>query len=65
LKTGWRVVQEARRLLLLVRPLGDTVTFLPPLVSTDAEIDAMLDILIGSYLHVEHELKQALAGEAI
>lgn len=65
LKTGWRVVQEARRRGLLVRPLGDTVTFLPPLVSTDAEIDAMLDILIGSYLHVEHELKQALAGEGI
>ncbi len=61
LKTGWRVVLEARRRGLLVRPLGDTVTFLPPLVSTDAEIDAMLDILIGSYMHVEAELIQAMA----
>ncbi|MFM7317595.1 MAG: adenosylmethionine--8-amino-7-oxononanoate transaminase [bacterium] len=64
LKAAWQVVQEARRRGLLVRPLGDTVTFLPPLVSNDEEIDAMLDILIHSYEHVEQELTRTLASGA-
>jgi adenosylmethionine-8-amino-7-oxononanoate aminotransferase len=55
------VVHEARKRGLLVRPLGDSVTFLPPLNSTDTEIDAMLDILIGSYIEVEQQLIQACA----
>jgi adenosylmethionine-8-amino-7-oxononanoate aminotransferase len=60
-KAGWQVVHEARKRGLLVRPLGDSVTFLPPLNSTDTEIDTMLDILISSYIEVEQQLIQACA----
>lgn len=50
----------ARKRGMLIRPLGDVVTFLPPLVSTENEMDAMLDILIASY----HEMERALAGNS-
>jgi adenosylmethionine-8-amino-7-oxononanoate aminotransferase len=43
--TGLRVCDEARRLGLLTRPLGDVVTFLPPLATEDEDLEAMLDIL--------------------
>lgn len=43
--TGARVCRRARTLGLITRPLGDVVIFLPPLSSTLAELDAMLDIL--------------------
>lgn len=55
-KVGWQVCLEARKRGLLIRPLGDSVTFLPPLISTDSEIDAMLDILMESYESVEHRV---------
>jgi len=47
------VCRLARRKGLLIRPLGDTITFLPPLISTDDEIDAMLDILLAAYHEAE------------
>lgn len=59
-KTGWQVCLAARKRGLLVRPLGDSVTFLPPLISNDAEIDAMLDILIASYDETEKHLELQL-----
>ena len=43
--TGARVCARARELGLLTRPLGDVVTFLPPLVADSADIEAMLSIL--------------------
>lgn len=43
--TGARVCRRARELGLLTRPLGDIVTFLPPLVTEPADIEAMLSIL--------------------
>lgn len=42
---GARVCRRARGLGLITRPLGDVVTFLPPLASTEAEIDTMLGII--------------------
>jgi len=45
IKAGAQVCAEARREGLLIRPLGDVVTFLPPLISNSSEIDAMLKIL--------------------
>ena len=42
---GPRVCNRARELGLITRPLGPVITFLPPLVSTEAEIAAMLAII--------------------
>ncbi len=50
----------ARRKGLLIRPLGHNVTFLPPLISTDQEIDDMLDIFIESYLEMENTIAAEL-----
>lgn len=42
---GHRVSMLAREYGLIIRPLGDVVVFMPPLASTKAEIEAMLDII--------------------
>jgi adenosylmethionine-8-amino-7-oxononanoate aminotransferase len=55
-KAAAKVCAEARELGLLVRPLGDVVTFLPPLISTTAEIDAMLKILFEAFNRFERLL---------
>lgn len=44
-KGGWRVYEEARKRGAYLRPLGNTVYVCPPLVSTDDELAAMLDIV--------------------
>ena len=43
--TGLRVCGAARELGLLTRPLGDVITFLPPLATEDEDLEIMLDIL--------------------
>lgn len=58
LKAGSKVCAEARRAGLLIRPLGDVVTFLPPLNSTSDEIDAMLALLEKAILSVAQEVRQ-------
>ncbi|SDW76134.1 adenosylmethionine-8-amino-7-oxononanoate aminotransferase apoenzyme [Marininema mesophilum] len=42
---GARVCRHARELGMLTRPLGDVITFLPLLVSTKEELEAMVSIL--------------------
>jgi adenosylmethionine-8-amino-7-oxononanoate aminotransferase len=42
---GPRVCARARELGLITRPLGPVITFLPPLVSTEEQITAMLGII--------------------
>jgi adenosylmethionine-8-amino-7-oxononanoate aminotransferase len=37
---------------MLTRPLGHVVVFMPPLASTDAELDAMTDILTKAIIDV-------------
>jgi lysine--8-amino-7-oxononanoate aminotransferase len=46
LATGARVCRRARELGLITRPLGDVVTFLPPLASTEDDLEAMTAILL-------------------
>ncbi|HET6386756.1 MAG TPA: adenosylmethionine--8-amino-7-oxononanoate transaminase, partial [Armatimonadota bacterium] len=43
---GAQVCRRARDLGMITRPLGDVVVFMPPLSSTEEELNAMLDILI-------------------
>jgi adenosylmethionine-8-amino-7-oxononanoate aminotransferase len=45
LGTGARVCRQARDLGLVTRPLGDVVTLVPPLASTDDDLEAMTSIL--------------------
>jgi lysine---8-amino-7-oxononanoate aminotransferase len=45
LATGARVCRRARELGMITRPLGDVVTFLPPLATEMDDLEAMLDIL--------------------
>jgi adenosylmethionine-8-amino-7-oxononanoate aminotransferase len=47
-RTGYRVYQEAVRRGALLRPLGDTMYFFPPLTVTEAEIDELGVILAAS-----------------
>ena len=45
LAMGARVCARARELGMITRPLGDVVTFLPPLATEPDDLDAMLGIL--------------------
>jgi lysine---8-amino-7-oxononanoate aminotransferase len=51
-RIGVRASMRARELGMLTRPLGNVMVFIPPLVSSEAELDAMTDILTESILHV-------------
>ncbi|MFX3623908.1 MAG: adenosylmethionine--8-amino-7-oxononanoate transaminase [Ectobacillus sp.] len=44
-RIGVRACRRARDLGMLLRPLGNVVVFMPPLASTEAELDDMLRIL--------------------
>lgn len=47
-RIGVRTSLRARELGMLTRPLGNVIVFIPPLVSSEAELDAMTDILAES-----------------
>lgn len=49
---GVRTSLRARELGMLTRPLGNVIVFIPPLVSNEAELDAMTDIMSESIRHV-------------
>ena len=42
-RVGHRVILEARKAGLLLRPLGDTLVVMPPLASTDGELEFLVD----------------------
>ena len=44
-RIGIRVCNRARELGMILRPLGNVVVFMPPLVSSESEIEAMINIL--------------------
>jgi adenosylmethionine-8-amino-7-oxononanoate aminotransferase len=47
-KIGHRVILEARRLGLIIRPLGNVIVLMPPLSISSAEIDKLCDITFAS-----------------
>jgi lysine--8-amino-7-oxononanoate aminotransferase len=51
-RIGVQTSLRARELGMLTRPLGNVIVFIPPLVSDEAELHAMTDILAESILHV-------------
>ena len=52
LATGARVCRRARELGLITRPLGDVVTFLPPLATSEEDLEAMTAILLRALREV-------------
>ena len=42
-RTGHQVILKAREAGLLLRPLGDVIVLMPPLASTDAELEFLVD----------------------
>ncbi len=49
---GASVCRQARKYGLIIRPIGDVVVFMPPLASTVAELNTMLDIINRSIKEV-------------
>ncbi|WP_420849531.1 adenosylmethionine--8-amino-7-oxononanoate transaminase [Paenibacillus montanisoli] len=47
-RIGVQVCMRAREMGMLTRPLGNVVVFIPPLASTEPELDAMTEILVQS-----------------
>ncbi len=46
-QVGASVCRHARGLGLLIRPLGDVIVVMPPLITTIDELDAMLDAIVA------------------
>jgi adenosylmethionine-8-amino-7-oxononanoate aminotransferase len=47
-KTGIKVIKEARKRGLMIRPLGDVIVLMPPLSISDEELDRLLEITYES-----------------
>jgi len=60
--TGARVCMKAREYGLFIRPVGDVVVFMPPLVSTVDEINHMLEIVRRAIDEVTSQGKPAASG---
>ena len=43
-RTGHKVILEARKRGVLIRPLGDVIIFMPPLTIADEELKTLLDV---------------------
>lgn len=56
LRVAWRATLMMRKLGLLTRPLGDTIAFLPPLISTKEEIKQMISIIKAGIQRVTEEV---------
>lgn len=51
-RIGHKVIIEARKRSVMVRPLGDIIILMPPLTITDDELAALLDVVYDSILAV-------------
>ena len=58
---GAKVCKKTREYGLIIRPIGSVVVFMPPLISTAAEIELMLDIIYKAIEEVT-EIEQAQYG---
>lgn len=57
-QAGRIVANQARRLSLLVRPIGNVLIFMPPLAATDSELEEMSSILKESFLSTRDKLSR-------
>ena len=54
-KTGVRVIREARKRGLIIRPLGDVIVLMPILAITTEELNDLLEITFESITTVTGE----------
>ncbi len=47
-RTGHRVILEARKRGVMIRPLGDVIVLMPPLTIEDGELKTLLDVVYDS-----------------
>jgi adenosylmethionine-8-amino-7-oxononanoate aminotransferase len=47
-RTAHRVILEARKRGVIVRPLGDVIILMPPLSITEGELKTLLDVVYES-----------------
>jgi adenosylmethionine-8-amino-7-oxononanoate aminotransferase len=52
LRVGHKVILEARKRNVLIRPLGDIIILMPPLSISDEELAALLDVVYGCIVTV-------------
>ncbi len=57
LRAGHRVVLEARKKGVIIRPLGNVVVLMPPLSISMAELNELLDVVFESIVTVSNALK--------
>jgi adenosylmethionine-8-amino-7-oxononanoate aminotransferase len=55
-KVGVRVIKEARRRGVILRPLSDVIVIMPPLSITEEELQMLLDATYDSVHTVSQEL---------
>ncbi|MBI5100652.1 MAG: adenosylmethionine--8-amino-7-oxononanoate transaminase [Nitrospirae bacterium] len=51
-KMGWKVTHRARQKGLLIRPLGNILVIMPPLIITEKDLSWMMDVIGESILEV-------------
>jgi adenosylmethionine-8-amino-7-oxononanoate aminotransferase len=51
-RIGHRVIGEARKRSVMIRPLGDVIILMPPLSITDHELTTLLDVVYDCILTV-------------
>lgn len=47
-RIGYKVILEARKRGVMIRPLGDVIILMPPLSISDGELTALLDVVLDS-----------------
>ena len=47
-RTGHKVILEARKRGVMIRPLGDVVILMPPLAMAESELQTLLDVVYES-----------------
>lgn len=62
-RPGYAVSDEARERGMLIRPIGHTVIFMPPLASGKEDLNDMLDILAASLEAAAPELERRAAAD--
>jgi adenosylmethionine-8-amino-7-oxononanoate aminotransferase len=47
-RVGYKVIREARKRGVIIRPLGDVIVLMPPLTISDSELKGLLDVTLES-----------------
>ena len=61
-KIGIRVCEEARKRGMILRPLGNIIALIPPLISTRKELGRMVNIIQESITHITEKKMDAQRG---